>query len=575
MHALGSRLRQLGRARPRLQVGRPHVNWPGVAALAAAVGALLVLFGWAQGITALKTPNPEWASTKPNSAIGLLLCAASLWLLCARPTGRRRVAIGKVLAAVAVLIAVLTLFEDLYFVDLRIDQLFFAEDPNAPFTADPGRMAPSIATALGLLGMALLLLDTETRAGRWPAEILVAVVLLICLPRLVGYAYGAVPPADRPTAVMAPYTAILLAILAAGVLGARPERGAAAILTAPPEGGRAARRLVPSAILVPFVLGGLAVAAAYVRLIPRSYVAPLTVSGVMVAFVALGLSSAWSARRAETGREATMRRLQAQHAATRALIESATVAEASPRFLASIAESLGWDFAALWQVSRDGGTLECAYVWHRADLDAAEFHKASAEMHLTPGVELPGLVWLTGQPAWVPDILRSPSLRGGAAGRVGLRAGFAFPVRYGPEVRGVIEFFCRQPRDPDRELVAVAPIFGGQIGEALERKRAEELLRASEDRFRAVAESAADALVIADESATVTYANRAAAHMFGTREAELVGKPLVTLLPDVAATGAPSPCPPSRAGSGRGARRRRPRRRGGAPRRRRARRGRA
>jgi PAS domain S-box-containing protein len=332
---------------------------------------------------------------------------------------------------------------------------------------------------------------------------------------------------------MSTYTAIALAFLSTGTLAARPGRGMVAILTSPNAGGRAARRLVPAAGIVPLVIGAVTVAAAAEGLIEMGHVAPLAMSGVIIAFAAIGLWSGWAARSAETDRDATLQRLQAQHAATRALMESTTVAEASPRFLASVGESLGWDFAALWQVARENGALECAHVWRRPELDLSAFQESTQRLRLAPGVELPGLVWMSGEPAWVPDILRSPSLRGAAAARDGMRAGFAFPVRYGADIRGVIELFSRRARDPDRDMIAIAPLLGGQIGEALERKRAEELLRASEDRFRAVAETATDALVTVDGGGTITYVNRAAERMFGGRAAALLGRPLSVVLPGV------------------------------------------
>ncbi|MGH8473212.1 MAG: GAF domain-containing protein, partial [Gammaproteobacteria bacterium] len=47
------------------------------------------------------------------------------------------------------------------------------------------------------------------------------------------------------------------------------------------------------------------------------------------------------------------RRLMAQHAATRALEESATLEDAAPRNLQSICEALGWAWSALWVVDPD------------------------------------------------------------------------------------------------------------------------------------------------------------------------------------------------------------------------------
>jgi GAF domain-containing protein len=41
---------------------------------------------------------------------------------------------------------------------------------------------------------------------------------------------------------------------------------------------------------------------------------------------------------------------------------------------------------------------------------------------------------------------------------------------------GVIEFFSREIRQPDQELLATLATIGSQIGQFIERKRAEEAL---------------------------------------------------------------------------------------------------
>jgi C4-dicarboxylate-specific signal transduction histidine kinase len=53
----------------------------------------------------------------------------------------------------------------------------------------------------------------------------------------------------------------------------------------------------------------------------------------------------------------------------------------------------------------------------------------------------------------------------------------AFPILLGGEALGVIEFFSREIRQPDQELLNVLATIGSQIGQFIERKRAEEALR--------------------------------------------------------------------------------------------------
>jgi len=64
------------------------------------------------------------------------------------------------------------------------------------------------------------------------------------------------------------------------------------------------------------------------------------------------------------------------------------------------------------------------------------------------------------------------------------------------------------------------------------RKHAEDSLRDSEVRFRAVAETANEGIVTADAQGTVRYWNPGAARMFGRSADEIVGHPLTLLLPE-------------------------------------------
>ena len=64
------------------------------------------------------------------------------------------------------------------------------------------------------------------------------------------------------------------------------------------------------------------------------------------------------------------------------------------------------------------------------------------------------------------------------------------------------------------------------------RKQAEEALRDSEERFRAVAETATDAIVSADKRGHITYFNQGAERIFGYAARDVVGKPLTLLMPE-------------------------------------------
>jgi PAS domain S-box-containing protein len=64
-----------------------------------------------------------------------------------------------------------------------------------------------------------------------------------------------------------------------------------------------------------------------------------------------------------------------------------------------------------------------------------------------------------------------------------------------------------------------------------DRKRAEDALRESEERFQRIVSIAVDAIISIDEKQSITLFNQGAEQIFGYRAAEVIGKPLEILLP--------------------------------------------
>ena len=121
-------------------------------------------------------------------------------------------------------------------------------------------------------------------------------------------------------------------------------------------------------------------------------------------------------------------RLTAEYVSARALAESATLAEAALRVLQAMCEALGWDYGALWNVDADGGVLRCVETWHPPTLAVPEFDATSRRTTFARGVGLPGRVWASGEPAWIPDVVADANFpRASVARREGLHGAFALP----------------------------------------------------------------------------------------------------------------------------------------------------
>ena len=182
-----------------------------------------------------------------------------------------------------------------------------------------------------------------------------------------------------------------------------------------------------------------------------------------------------------TERKRAEQRLVAQHTVTQILAEAATLEEATPKILQAVCECLVWDLGALWSLDRQAGVLRCVEVWHKASVEAPHFEATSHANTFLPGSGLPGRVWSSRAPAYIPDVVHDANFpRASIAAREGLHAAFGFPILLGGDVLGVMEFFSHEIRQPDQDLLNMMATIGSQIGQFIERTRAEAALRASE-----------------------------------------------------------------------------------------------
>jgi len=94
---------------------------------------------------------------------------------------------------------------------------------------------------------------------------------------------------------------------------------------------------------------------------------------------------------------------------------------------------------------------------------------------------------------------------------------------------------------PHTSIVHKFPLFdthgniyatGGVATDITERKRAEEARRYSEEQYRTVVETATDAVVSIDEDSKILFVNPATTKIFGYDTSDLIGRPLMMLMPE-------------------------------------------
>jgi PAS domain S-box-containing protein len=231
-----------------------------------------------------------------------------------------------------------------------------------------------------------------------------------------------------------------------------------------------------------------------------------------------------------TERKWAEKRRIVQYGVSRLLAESTSLADSSRRILRIVGTGLEWDCAGLWAVDPDEEALRCIGTWRRSKI-SSRFETASRHVHLAKGEGLLGRAWGRGGPVWVADITRSTDSRRFTSE---VRTAFAYPVRVGKKVVGVLALFSREARKPpDRNSTSMIASLSGQIGQFMERKRAEEELEKQMETLREQAQLldlAHDAIIVRDMDGALTFWNRGAEETYGWSREEALGESSNSLL---------------------------------------------
>ena len=312
-----------------------------------------------------------------------------------------------------------------------------------------------LGDAGGVLVVATLLLSWSRRPWRsWKARERAELVALGVVASAVGViVFGSYPGArggELPFAYLA-FPVVIVAALRHGV----PAAALAVLATS-------------SIALGGTLLGGGPFArdsSSEALLLVQTYTSVLALTGVVLGAVTL------ERKRSERYRTAVQ-------ATASALAAPGTLAEASHAVLRAICGNLGCGEGVLWGVDREAGALRCLGVWSRRGVSASELLAATCSHTLAPGEGLAGRVWVTGEPARIGAERQRPFSASSASGE-GLRAGFGFPIWSSGQREGVVELIGGDLAEPDDSLLELMGTVSVQLGQFLERSRADAALQQS------------------------------------------------------------------------------------------------
>jgi len=187
-------------------------------------------------------------------------------------------------------------------------------------------------------------------------------------------------------------------------------------------------------------------------------------------------------------RKQVERRQMVEHAVTLLLADAHSIAEAIPRVIQIMSETLGYAYGARWVLDPADRVLRCTESWCAAEPAVEEFCRKSTSSVETETPGKPGglnrAVWSTAAPVWIADVAQETALkRRESAQQAGLRSAFAFPIPVGGKFYGVMEFFGREVRPRDERILEIARTVGHQIGQFIARKQAEAALQEANEQL--------------------------------------------------------------------------------------------
>ena len=188
------------------------------------------------------------------------------------------------------------------------------------------------------------------------------------------------------------------------------------------------------------------------------------------------------------------RLLRIEHGVTRGLADAPTMADGLRLVLRELCEAEGWACGEYWAVDAAEQVVRFGARWDRLPPSTRALFARSEATRFPRGVGLVGRVWARREPLWVADVgADAGTLRQQLVREARLKSALLFPaVAANDEVCGVFAFSSQTIRRPDERLLQAMRVIGSQVGQFLLRKQAEGVLRASEERFRALTALSSD-----------------------------------------------------------------------------------
>lgn len=212
--------------------------------------------------------------------------------------------------------------------------------------------------------------------------------------------------------------------------------------------------------------------------------------------------------------------LMLEHEVNRSLAVAGSASAGIIALLRLLCEIEDWQCGRYFRLDEEAGLLRFAEFWHKPGEINERFVAMSRDKSFKLGAGIAGEAWQTGNPVWVPDVtVDGRALYPPPDSETRAYGAFAFPVMSSGKTLGVISVTSHEVRKPDDRLLQAIGIITNQLGQFLERRRAEDEQR----RFRAAVDVSADLVLLIDpERIKYVDANVTACNRLGYSREELL-----------------------------------------------------
>jgi signal transduction histidine kinase len=266
---------------------------PGVVGIIVALVGVVSLGLHFAGIENPRTVGTERFMMTPITALTFIIAGLAL-KAAQKKDSRLWTWISRVIAASVGVIALFALLEYALEWNPGIDRLWFTFLPGTSPFVGWERMPINAALAFALFAQGVIFLDGDRRDDGLRSQLFATLTLIIAFISLVGYLFGVHDFLQLAVLSGMPLvSAITFTLLGGGLLFSQLRRGVPALIVDDGAAGFVARRLIPGAVFVPFVLTMLRFTGEQHLVFGTQLGASLFAVADMVVFLLL---IAWSAR---------------------------------------------------------------------------------------------------------------------------------------------------------------------------------------------------------------------------------------------------------------------------------------